>query len=55
MDFAGSTRAGEDRTRWKGVVAKSAVVPQRSCKIMGYARLKISGNAKIMVNLNKGQ
>ena len=28
MDFASSTRAAEDRTRWKGVVAKSSVVPQ---------------------------
>ena len=28
MDFASSTRAAEDRTRWKGVVAKSSMVPQ---------------------------
>ena len=28
MDFAGSTRAAEDRTRWKGILVKSSVVPQ---------------------------
>ena len=28
MDFASSTRAAEDRTRWKGIVVKSSVVPQ---------------------------
>ena len=27
MDFASSTRAVEDRTRWKGIVVKSYVVP----------------------------
>ena len=27
MDFASSTRAAEDRTRWKGIAAKSAVLP----------------------------
>ena len=31
MDFASSTRAAENRTRWKGGVAKSSVVP----KVMG--------------------
>ena len=35
MDFACSTRAAEDRTRWKGVVVKSSVVPQRPHRIMG--------------------
>ena len=39
MDFASSNRAAEDRTRWKGVIAKSSVVPQRPCKVMGYTRL----------------
>ena len=28
IDFAGPTRAAEDRTRWKGIVVKSSVVPQ---------------------------
>ena len=35
MDFANSTRAAENRTRWKGIVAKSSVVPQRPLKVMG--------------------
>ena len=40
MDFASSaTRAAEDRTRWKGVVVKSSVVPKRPCKVMGWTRL----------------
>ena len=34
IDFASSTRAAEDRTSWKGIVAKSSVVPQRPCKFM---------------------
>ena len=28
MDFASSTRATADRTRWKGIVVKSSVVPK---------------------------
>ena len=35
MDFAYSARAAEDRTRWKGIVVKSSVVPQRPRKVMG--------------------
>ena len=35
MDFASSTRAAENRSRWKGIVANSSVVPQRPSKIMG--------------------
>ena len=27
MDFVNSTRAAEDRTRWKGIVVKSSVTP----------------------------
>ena len=27
MDFANSTRAAEDRTRWKGIVVKSSGTP----------------------------
>ena len=30
--FASSTRAAEDKTRWKGIVVKSSVLPQRSRK-----------------------
>ena len=33
--FASSTRAAEERTRWKGIVLKSSVVPQRPSKVMG--------------------
>ena len=35
MDFASSPRAVEDRNRWKGIVVKSSVVPQRPHKVMG--------------------
>ena len=35
MDLASSTRAAEDRTVWKGIVAKSSVVPQRPYNVMG--------------------
>ena len=29
MDFASSTREAENRTKWKGIVANSSVVPRR--------------------------
>ena len=35
MDFASSTRAAENRTRWKEIVANSSVVPRRPSKVMG--------------------
>ena len=35
MDFASSTRAAENRTRWKAIVANSSVVPRRHSKIRG--------------------
>ena len=35
MDLASSTRAAENRLRWKGVVANSSVVPRRPSKVMG--------------------
>ena len=35
MDFATLTRAAENRTRWKGIVANSSVVPGRPSKITG--------------------
>ena len=38
MDFASSTRAAENRTRWSGVVANSSVVPQRPSKVTGQSR-----------------
>ena len=35
MDFVSLTRAAEDKTRWKGIVVKSSVMPQRPHKVMG--------------------
>ena len=35
MDFASSTRAAENRSRWKGIVANSSLVPRRPPKVMG--------------------
>ena len=35
MNFASSSRGAEDRTRWKGIVVKSSVVPQQPHKVMG--------------------
>ena len=34
MDFASSTRAAENRTRWKGNVTNSYVVPRRLSKVI---------------------
>ena len=34
MDFASSTRAAENRSRWKGIFANSSVVPRRPPKVM---------------------
>ena len=39
MDFASSTRAAENRSRWKGIVVQSSVVRQRPRKVMKYTRL----------------
>ena len=36
MDLANSARAAANRTIWKGIVAKSSVVPRRPSKVMGY-------------------
>ena len=35
MDFASSTKAAENRTRWKGIVANSSEVPRRPSEVMG--------------------
>ena len=40
LDFASPTRAAETKTRWKEVVAKSVVVPQWPCKVVGYNRIE---------------
>ena len=34
MDFSSSTRAAENRRRWKGIVANSSVVPRRPSKVL---------------------
>ena len=36
MDLASSTRAAENRKKWKGIVANSSVVPRRPSKVMGF-------------------
>ena len=35
MDFTSSSRAAENRMRWKGIVSNSSVVPRGSSKVMG--------------------
>ena len=35
MDFVSSTKAAENRTRRKWIVANSSVVPRRPSKVMG--------------------
>ena len=35
MNFASSTRAAENRTRWKRIVANLSVVPRQPSKVMG--------------------
>ena len=35
MNFASSTRAAGNRTRWKGIVANLSVVPRQPSKVMG--------------------
>ena len=35
MDFASSTLAAENRTRWKGIVVNSSMVPRQPSKVMG--------------------
>ena len=35
MDFVSSTRAAENKSRWKGIVANSSVVPRRPSKVIG--------------------
>ena len=40
MDFASSTRAAENKTEWKGIVANSSVVPRRPSKVMEENRIE---------------
>ena len=39
MDFAITFRAAEDKSGLKGIVVKSSVVPQQSCKVTGNNRI----------------
>ena len=41
MDFASSTGAAENRTRWKGIIANSSVVSRRPSKVMRLNRIDI--------------
>ena len=43
MDFVSSTRAAENRTKWKGIVANSSVVPQRPSPLMTTSTSILSG------------
>ena len=40
MDFASSTRAAENRTRWKRTVAKLSVMPRLPSKVMEQNRIE---------------
>ena len=52
MDFASSTRAAENRTRWKGIIANSSVVTRRPPKVMELNRIeKITVTEKICYNV----
>ena len=56
MDFASSTRAVEYRTRWKWVVVKPSVVPQRTCNATGLIGFMIGlrprqGNLRLVFGL----
>ena len=39
MDFASSTRAAENRTRWKGIVANSSVVSNHPPRLWDKTKL----------------
>ena len=39
-DFASSTRVAENRSRWKGIVVNSSVLPGRPSKVMGSYRIE---------------
>ena len=40
MDFASSTRAAENRSRWTRIVANPSVVLRRPSKVMGQNRIE---------------
>ena len=43
MDFVSSTRAAENRTRWKGIILISSVVPQRPSPLMTKSTFILGG------------
>ena len=51
MDFASSTRAAKNRTRWKGIVANSSVVSRRPSKVMGWNRIDHLNNRVALTTL----
>ena len=44
MDFASSSRAAENRTIWKGIVANSSMVPRRLSKVMESKKIKTNSS-----------
>ena len=64
MDFASSTRAAENRSRWKGIVANSSVVPddlprlwdkiENRNRIVCYKSSKIGTSVIIITIILKG-
>ena len=47
MEFGDSPRAAEDRERWKCIVAKSSVVPQRRTGIRTFK--VVPGNPRVCI------
>ena len=43
MEFVNSTKAAENRTRWKGIVANSSVMPQWPLPLMTKSTSIIDG------------
>ena len=53
MDYAISTRAAENRTRWKGIVANSSVMP-RQAGWSGGAMVLVPGRPTILMTVGQG-
>ena len=60
MVFASSTRAAENKSRWKGIVSNSSVVPRRPSKITSHLKSpknqilnEISSSMKISQRISK--
>ena len=54
MDIVSSTRAVVNGTRWRRIVAKSSVAPQRPCKVMEKTRLVLEKSCYwgMLIHLN---